>query len=1478
MQTFFDELKNGTRNYRTVASLSGQITQEYRGRCVLELLQNAHDALAGARPDDPRRISFVLATEPEPVLLIANSGRPFRHEDFEGICQLGQSPKDPNESVGNKGLGFQSVLEVSTRPQIWSMTAEAGDPEFVFGFDPAGTERLVEQALAEIESGLSPPHAATGRRIINWSEEQVHDYQNGDGSGGAVDAAREARKYVSPYSIPLPIEETPPEVAELLDAGHATVIRLRLDGGRTGALDKAVESIGDSDRAAGASADRRRAVDEAVESIRDQLNRLDARSAVFLPDLERLTIDVDGESRILERIVDSSADLPGSRPAREQVLLVGRSAGSALDETTREFRVWSRGLGGDRDPAEARRIRDAVKHLPNRWPEVRQVKVGVAVEDSSTPEPGAFVIFLPTEVGTGTGAHINAPFYGSLDRRQINFNDEYNALLIEYVKDLALDVATELAAGPTEGWRARAVIDLLASAGPRPADGRPPLMDQMRQRAEDTQRDLDKAALLLCDDGWRRAESARTMPDVPGDGALGAARWRESAAFDVVSSELDGRRKKVEALLDCLGGSSAPTPAEWAHTVERLADRIHRGEIDASWDAFLRSLQTVLPREVRSEPKAGAADPLATAKFLPTRDSRVLSASGDLQIFFRPRRGFDDATEFAALVPESLADRIAFLHDGVRTHEGPQRRTEVQAFLSGRNGRFVQSFRREDLLRDVVLPALPELPVEHGTPEAGRCSEILGWTLLLLGGEELEAVEDLLRRLPVACYGGWLAAGRAVFGRGWQGQHGECLQTLVDGLPDGRRRLLDQALLPPQDRRWGLSAAAPNGLLERAGVVDGLPMETAEPVLFAMSAKYRELPRNAPQGIPQDAWDDWLDAVETELKPEIKSRTAYRLDNVHVTSEIHYLHDLQDRAREALSDLILSSLDKWDDDWESARFLRPRYPAAAKRVASPLRHWLTTLPWLHDNQVEPRPLCQRWFVPESLLRGQGGRFAHLAPLSLKLARRLGESPDLLATLTRLGLNVYPTEGDRTGPELLEALADAHEKNEMPAGGFDVFLGQVRHAWSHLDPDDELPKRFLVRTAARRFEIRSASQLADVYLPDHNLRSRSLKSHRKPLLEMLLKEARGPAGDRLDALDLRRASNLRERCLVDGQPLLDDATAGAAPIEDTELSWLPLVLLTLAAHGGGDPRGPATAPWRNAMGRLRGALVRRCGSLAVELMDADQVVDYSEPRVHWLPNERVLLLCHGARYDDLASASQALLERQDLLKDLRLVLGTLTGAAPEPTRQQIESALDRAEIDGEAVADIRHRWFGATALLVDRIRPVLKLLGLPDAGLEAAVSDTKALEAWLASHLPEGTTDCWSPEETRLGRQKKSRRHRDGTSCLQAPRRESSTSRLEQRLGPAWRPLRASGERRRSRADEAARQGSRAVSAGAGSAPRHRERQARTVPKARTGSRELRSSRRLVSQVVGSALPRRDRETTHRLRGRSWHRLRLGGGP
>ena len=213
-------------------------------------------------------------------------------------------------------------------------------------------------------------------------------------------------------------------------------------------------------------------------------------------------------------------------------------------------------------------------------------------------------------------------------------------------------------------------------------------MDQIFQRAEETNRDLEKADLILCDDGWRDGSSARIMPEVAEKNDLiGGDHWRESSDFAVVSSELDGRRPSVETLLERLGGSPSPTPPEWANTVEHLAARIGSHDVEATWDDFLASVNVLLPRELRLLPRGPASDPLGGAKFLPTADGRLLSASDTARVFFQPRRGFDDAADFVDAVPDSLQDRIAFLHEDVTTHEGPQsQRTDVREFL-GRNGR-----------------------------------------------------------------------------------------------------------------------------------------------------------------------------------------------------------------------------------------------------------------------------------------------------------------------------------------------------------------------------------------------------------------------------------------------------------------------------------------------------------------------------------------------------------------------------------------------------------------------------------------------------------------------------------------------------------------------------------------------------------------------------------------------------------------------
>ena len=1345
MRTFLDELKNGTTNYRTVASLGDQVAQEYRGRAVLELLQNAHDVLGRGGGGDRRQVSFVLNSSSEqPELMIANSGRPFRREDFSGICQLAQSPKDPNKSVGNKGLGFRSVLELATRPEVWS-TAPADDGiAFTFGFDPDVLEPIAQVAKRLFDRDVQTDPEFGSEPVVDWSDRQIEAYRGRLSRNGIKPVeevkewlSKEVKEYLSPYVLPRFLGDPPPQVARLLDNGHVTVIRLPLDGGRAGSAE------------------------EAIQSVREQLVALDEAAMVFLPHLSVLRREIDEDVVELERQVVAERPLPGTREepdhggipgTRHTRLQVGRNGPDATAE--RSFHVWSRMLGGADQPEATERIAAAVRHLPNRWPEVRQVEVAVAVEETREARQGALVIFLPTTMKTGIGAHVNAPSYGSLDRKTINFGDAYNELMLEFVTDLALDAVLELVKGPAEAWRGRAVIDLLAQAGSPPSDD-PELTRRLRERARDRNDcpPLEQMALILCDDGWRRPVVARTMPKIPADDPFGEEEWRGQAGFDVASSALDERREAVEALIRALDGSPRPRDEEWADTLALMAKHVRRRQADAEadrsrpeevppdWNMLLSSVLAVLPPELRSEPKEPDADSLAKARFLPTEDGRLRSASAALdddltpvavRIFFQPRRGDDDAANFVGSVPDLLKQRIAFLHRDVETHEGPQRRrTEIQKFL---DGRFVQSFRREDLLRGVIIPSLPELPAAHGSPEAAECADALAWTLEVIGQEEPEGLLPLLSRLPVAGTDGWFPMGEAVFGPGWAGRRGEHLKMLADGLPrEEGEKLLRSALLPPGDDRWfpqsdkratafsdphGIELANRGDQFARAGVVDGLRLEACEPISFWMSKAAPKLPDRAPVCIPQAAWDDWKEAVLPQVKPKFKKRLKHELEDVTVLPILHREH-LGDSARTASSNLILASLAHWKSGWKEVTIRRNKW---LQQITSPLKHWLSTLPWLVDTPSgdqgllrDSRPLHQRWLVPGFLLRGPSGRFRHLSPLSLPLAQRLGEDKALLEALEGLGLNVYPTEEARTGPALLETLADVAERladgtdgrNTMPAGGFDVLLGQVRHGWRHLDPEGDLPTRFIIRTKPRTLTVCTAEKLEDVYLPDHGWKTRLLREHDQPIVAMRPEEAsKKPLRDRLVELGARRAAGLEEHCRIDHGPSAQ-AVDGTETLDAAGLGWLPVVLLALHAHGGGNPAGPATKAWRQAAARLRRSRVRQCASIEVELVDAGRRVAQSEPRAHWLSQDRILVLhrdiAQGGRYEEIAAASQAVLDRQDLLKDLRLVLGALHGR-PQPTRSQIEAALDRAEIDTVAVANIRHLWDVGTSTLVRRIRP------------------------------------------------------------------------------------------------------------------------------------------------------------------------------
>ena len=90
---------------------NASIVKEYKGRQVFEMLQNMDDQMA-AMPEDARisQIVFDKKDKKRATLVFRNKGNPFSAEGIKSIMLPNLSPKMEGKTIGNKGLGFRSLL------------------------------------------------------------------------------------------------------------------------------------------------------------------------------------------------------------------------------------------------------------------------------------------------------------------------------------------------------------------------------------------------------------------------------------------------------------------------------------------------------------------------------------------------------------------------------------------------------------------------------------------------------------------------------------------------------------------------------------------------------------------------------------------------------------------------------------------------------------------------------------------------------------------------------------------------------------------------------------------------------------------------------------------------------------------------------------------------------------------------------------------------------------------------------------------------------------------------------------------------------------------------------------------------------------------------------------------------------------------------------------------------------------------------
>ncbi len=120
--------------YKSNASLTANVASDYRDRFLIELIQNAYDAHPIQTRDGRIEITLDLRDEAEGTLFVANTGWVFTADNVKDLCNIGLSRKPLGESIGNKGLGFRSVVQITDMPKVYSQQTDAPRRDFFSGF------------------------------------------------------------------------------------------------------------------------------------------------------------------------------------------------------------------------------------------------------------------------------------------------------------------------------------------------------------------------------------------------------------------------------------------------------------------------------------------------------------------------------------------------------------------------------------------------------------------------------------------------------------------------------------------------------------------------------------------------------------------------------------------------------------------------------------------------------------------------------------------------------------------------------------------------------------------------------------------------------------------------------------------------------------------------------------------------------------------------------------------------------------------------------------------------------------------------------------------------------------------------------------------------------------------------------------------------------------------------------------------------
>ena len=895
---FMDDIRRGTNIFEGRRSIEEQLSEEYHDRFLIELIQNADDACG-----KDGRILIIIRQEPLPKVVVCNTGNGFTRKNFESLCTLGLTDKNPEEAIGNKGLGFRSVLQVCKSPIIYSSDInrlENTQPNFdgyCFCFDPDELVNALRTTSENfvLEDGF-PLMGISGepfQLLENAQPEIVESLKN---SLNDQEILERSCKWLPVYEMPIPIKVSDPLLPWAAKLGFATAVSIEIKPGAETVLRKVLAELQPYTFLFLRNAKN---ISLYIENTEDAEPRKIVEFVRSIPSSEKADEVRKGQIKVVYHDRQTWADICGKKPDDFE---------SELPQTWWFYKK----------PLHRKDFEDALSTLPERWHQIRRVEVEVAVPIGDYSE-GRFSIYLPTLAKTGTGVWINAPFYGSIDRKSIDWDRKWNSNILSHAVTCVKDMVSILRSSH-DIESSQAILRLLGIIDQEQALAKEQILSESIQhivKEEDwvlsepnSKGELEYkkiSQITLPNDLTWKVDPVKQALDI---------ECREKIPLLKPHPELSNQGTIANTAKIYESETKTPTNEELTRLAEIAIRSTTKNKQDSAWwNSLYRWLGHLdIPY-----------DALVGKKLIWTQTG-IYKVEKESRIFTPPRRHVASDDEDTPMIkkfqdmlteslPAALRNRVSFLHPEIDLGD-----KQIRSFLirEYRSEQVVRDYRTEQVADFILNRVCRDLYKKKMSKKRKRdAAEIFAWTFILWKQMRGEGQSVEWNHLLVPTNIGFRPGNETYAGKAWTNNEGADLEKIFRDaepkkpfvvhpnslslmLPKTYQDLISSYNLKSDLKQFILEAlgvwTAPRLNILKASKPGGfLPELCPSGSYYSLKTQVlRDIPDRYKLPISKKTWESYLQRLENESKGR-----PFQMSAKYVLNQISYIEETPNPGKDA---------------------------------------------------------------------------------------------------------------------------------------------------------------------------------------------------------------------------------------------------------------------------------------------------------------------------------------------------------------------------------------------------------------------------------------------------------------------------------------------------------------------------------------------------------------------------------------------------